>query len=195
MGPVAVFRRVLRARIVAAFLSPLFLTACLESKTPLFDVARGETPIQTGKYTKQEYLLGHWLDKEKGQITLSKSVYEWRKENITSTDDGNTKTSYDYVEHAFTLHGIGRGKFVAMKVCLNCETKYVYDLLEFLDGDILQSGVDCDGVRVIPNVILVSASDTVCSVDDVGKLTGIMLSFSERRYPRYRYIRTGEVAP
>jgi len=59
-------------------LGSVALSACLQSRQPLFDEAKAVTPASAGRYEEQENKYGNWAKKQAGTLTLENRSYSWK---------------------------------------------------------------------------------------------------------------------
>src|SRR5271169_3818935 len=107
-------------RVAGAVIAIAVLSGCIVSKGALFDPKQGVKPLAAGRYQRQDYVVGNWVNRESGRLKIEGSNYTWSDRPDDETDMG-TK---------FTLHDIGGGLFVAMNERTGEEYDHAYDLLQ-----------------------------------------------------------------
>ncbi len=166
---------------LAAFLLllGLGLSACLQSRMPLFDEAKAVTPAPAGRYEEQENKLGKWVSKRTGTLTVENRSYSWK------IDD---KEGVDF----FTLHDIGGGFYVAAARKKNPSPKdpYTYALFETAKEGYLAYILTCSDLMKLrlPNEDLPEIEEGDCYFTDRDVLVRALKQYAGVIKPSNRYV-------
>jgi hypothetical protein len=171
----------LRRRALVAFLVilGLGLSACLQSKMPLFDEAKAVTPAPAGRYEEQENKFGKWISKRTGTLTIENLSYSWK------IDD---KQGVDF----FTLHDIGGGFYVAAARKKNPSPKdpYTYALFEIAKPGFFAYMPTCNDLMKLrlPLADLPEVEDGNCYFNNRDELVRALRRYAEVMNPPLRYV-------
>jgi hypothetical protein len=167
-------------RVAGAVIALVLLSGCIDSKGALFDPKQGVKPLTAGRYQRQDYVVGNWVNRESGRLKIEGSNYTWSEKPDDDTDTG-TK---------FTLHNIGGGIFVTMSERPGEERDHVYDLLQVTDEGVLQYGVDCESATRVLGIDSpgIKRGGNECVVTTTSELTNLLRAYAKRSFPRHRYL-------
>ena len=155
------------------------LSACLQSRQPLFDEAKAVTPAPAGRYEEQENKYGNWAKKQAGTLTLESRSYSWKA-------DGDQGAMF------FTLHDIGGGFYVAAARDKNPTPKdpYTYALFEASkDGFLAYMPTCADMMRMRhPKEVLPAVDGSDCFYADREALVRSLKRYASVMLPASRYV-------
>jgi hypothetical protein len=157
----------------------LALSACLNSKQPLFDQAKAVTPVPPARYEELENQYGNWAKKLAGTLTLQGQTYGWQPDD----EEGQTR---------FTLYDIGGGFYVAAARPDNPgpEDPYTYALIEASqDGYSVYLPGCAEVVRMRqPKEDLPAVEDDHCFYADRETLVRALRRYAAVMLPAKRYV-------
>lgn len=171
----------IRRRAFAAFLVVLAfgLSACLQSRVPLFDEAKAVTPAPAGRYEEQESKLGQWAVKQAGTLTIENRSYSWKI-------DGDKGAEF------FTLQSIGDGFYIAAARKKNPSPKdpYTYALFEQVKEGYLAYMPTCSNLMKLrlPKGDMPEIEDGDCFFKDRDTLVRVFRHYAEVMNPSARYV-------
>lgn len=158
----------------------LGLSACLQSRVPLFDEARAVTPAPAGRYEEQESKLGQWKPKQQGTLTVENRSYSWKI-------DGN-KGDAEF----FTLQDIGGGFYIAAARRKNPSPTdpYTYGLLEAVKEGYVAYMPTCANLMQLrlPKGDQPEIEDGDCFFKDRDTLVRVFRHYAEVMNPSARYV-------
>jgi hypothetical protein len=171
-------------RVAGAVIAIALLSGCIASKGALFDPSKGAKPLAAGRYQKQDYVVGNWVNRESGRLKIEGSNYTWSDKPDDETDTGTN----------FTLHDIGGGLFTAVSERAGEEYDHVYDLLQVTDEGVLQYGVDCDSATRVLGIDSpgIKRGGSTCIVATASDLRNLLNAYAKRSFPSHRYVRQDE---
>lgn len=157
----------------------LSLSACLQSRAPLFDEAKAVTPAPAGRYQDEENKYGQWAKKQTGTLTLDGRTYGWKV-------DGDKETTF------FMLYGIGGGLYIAAARQKNPAPKdpFTYALFEVSkDGFLAYMPTCADTMRLRqPKEDLPQVDGSDCFYSDRETLTRALKRYAATMLPGSRYV-------
>jgi hypothetical protein len=172
--------QVIRPRFLALLaLVSIALSACLQSRQPLFDEAKAVTPAPAGRYEQQENKYGNWAKKQTGTLTLENRSYSWKVDD----EQGTT---------FFTLHDIGGGFYVAAARKKNPSPKdpYTYALFETSKDGFLAYMPTCSDMMQMrhPKEDLPVVDGSDCFYTDREALVRSLKRYASVMLPASRYV-------
>jgi hypothetical protein len=163
---------------VLSFLS-LALSACLESKLPLFDETKAVTPAPPGRYEETVNKYGKPEKKQTGTLALVDRTYSWKVDD----EEGATY---------FTLYDIGGGFFVAASRIKNPtpDDPYTYALLEVSKDGFLAYTPSCADIMQMrqPKEDLPEVDGSNCLYTDRETLVRSLKRYASVMLPSKRYV-------
>lgn len=172
------FRRLTFAAFLV--LLGLGLSACLQSKMPLFDEAKAVTPAPAGRYEEQENKLGQWAVKQAGTLTIDNRSYSWKIDG----DKGGAEF--------FTLQDIGGGSYIAASRKKNPSPNdpYTYALIEAAKEGYLAYMPTCgDFLKLrLPKEDMPIVDGSDCYFTDRDTLVRSLRHYAEVLKPSRRYV-------
>ena len=163
---------------VLSFLA-LVLSACLDSRQPLFDQAKAVTPAPPGRYEELDNQYGSWTKKLAGTLTLQGQSYGWQPDD----EAGPTR---------FTLYDIGGGFYVAATRPENPapEDPYTYALIEASQDGYSVYLPGCAEVMRMrqPKEDLPAVQDDHCFYADREALVRALKRYAAVMQPSKRYV-------
>jgi hypothetical protein len=160
-------------------LGSVALSACLQSRRPLFDEAKAVTPAPAGRYEEQENKYGNWVRKQAGTLTLENRSYNW-------------KVDSDQEAIFFTLYDVGSGFYVAAARNKNPTPKdsYTYALFEASKAGFLAYTPTCSDMMQMrhPKEDLPAVDGSDCFYTDREALVRSLKRYAAVMLPASRYV-------
>lgn len=167
------------AFLVLLALMGLFLTACLQSRLPLFDEAKAVTPAPASRYEEQENKYGNWVKKRTGTLTIENRSYNWKVDDQQGAD-------------FFTLYDLGGGFYIAAARKKNPSPKdpYTYALFETTkDGYLAYTPTCGDMMKLrLPKEDLPIVDGSDCFYTDRDALVRSLKLYASILLPASRYV-------
>jgi hypothetical protein len=159
----------------------LSLSACLQSRAPLFDETKAVTPAAAGRYQEEENKYGQWAKKQTGTLALENHTYRWK---VDGDDDKEAMF--------FTLHDIGGGFYIAAAREKNPAPKdpFTYALFETTNDGFLAYMPTCAGIMRMrqPKEDMPEVDGSDCFYSDRKTLTRALKRYAAMELPRSRYV-------